>query len=50
MTTSGPACVETLEEGRHALGLKKLAVKLGGAEFDSYAPEALLRLYISQSE
>ncbi len=34
----GHAC----EEGRHALGLKKLAVKLGGAAFDSYAPEALL--------
>ncbi len=34
----GHAC----EEGRHALGLKKLAVKLGGAEFDSYAPEAVL--------
>jgi hypothetical protein len=31
-----------LEEGRHALGLKKLAVKLGGPQFDSYAPEALL--------
>ncbi|HXN88739.1 MAG TPA: hypothetical protein VN890_05215 [Methylocella sp.] len=34
----GHAC----EEGRHALGLKKLAIKLGGAEFDSYAPEVLL--------
>ena len=34
----GHAC----EEGRHALGLKKLAVKLGGAFFDSYAPETLL--------
>jgi len=34
----GHAC----EEGRHALGLKKLAIKLGGAHFDSYAPEALL--------
>jgi hypothetical protein len=30
------------EEGRHALGLKKLAKKLGGSQFDSYAPEALL--------
>lgn len=30
------------EEGRHALGLKKLAVKLGGAGFDSYAPQVLL--------
>jgi hypothetical protein len=34
----GHAC----EEGRHALGLKKLAVKLGGAEFDSYTTEVLL--------
>jgi hypothetical protein len=34
----GHAC----EEGRHALGLKKLAVKLGGADFDSYVPEVLL--------
>lgn len=30
------------EEGRHALGLKKLAVKMGGAGFDSYAPQQLL--------
>ena len=30
------------EEGRHALGLKKLAVKLGGDGFDSYAPQVLL--------
>lgn len=34
----GHAC----EEGRHALGLKKLAMKLGGAAFDSYAPDVLL--------
>ena len=34
----GHAC----EEGRHALGLKKLAIKLGGAQFDSYAPEVLV--------
>jgi hypothetical protein len=34
----GHAC----EEGRHALGLKKLAIKLGGDQFDSYAPEVLL--------
>jgi hypothetical protein len=34
----GHAC----EEGRHALGLKKLAIKLGGAQFDSYTPEVLL--------
>lgn len=31
-----------LEEGRHALSLKKLAVKLGGPQFETYAPEALL--------
>ncbi|MCI0600101.1 MAG: hypothetical protein L0Y60_11400 [Beijerinckiaceae bacterium] len=34
----GHAC----EEGRHALGLKKLAIKLGGAGFDTYLPDALL--------
>ena len=34
----GHAC----EEGRHALMLKKLAVKIGGEAFDSYAPESLL--------
>ncbi len=34
----GHAC----EEGRHALALKKLAIKLGGAEFDSFSPETLL--------
>jgi hypothetical protein len=34
----GHAC----EEGRHALGLKRLAVKLGGIDFDSYCPEVLL--------
>ncbi len=31
-----------LEEGRHALGLRKIAVKLGGPRFDSYEPETLL--------
>lgn len=31
-----------LEEGRHALRLKKLALALGGKGFDSYAPETLL--------
>lgn len=31
-----------LEEGRHALLLKKLAVKLGGQDFDFYRPETLL--------
>jgi hypothetical protein len=34
----GHAC----EEGRHALALKRLAVKLGGIDFDSYRPEVLL--------
>jgi hypothetical protein len=34
----GHAC----EEGRHALGLKKLAVKLGGAAFDAYTRDVLL--------
>jgi len=31
-----------MEEGRHALGLKKLAMKLGGSDFDSYAPETMI--------
>ena len=31
--------VHALEEGRHALLLKKLAVKLGGSKFDFYRPE-----------
>lgn len=31
-----------LEEGRHAFRLKKLALALGGAGFDSYAPQTLL--------
>lgn len=31
-----------LEEGRHALGLKKLALKIGGAEFETYAPQNML--------
>jgi hypothetical protein len=31
-----------LEEGRHALGLKKLAIKIGGEAFANYAPEAML--------
>ncbi len=39
---SGAVLNHALEEGRHALGLKKLAVKLGGPAFNSYAPEALL--------
>src|ERR1700730_12825814 len=34
----GHAC----EEARHALGLKRLAIKLGRAQFDSYAPEVRL--------
>ncbi len=31
-----------LEEGRHALGLKKLALKIGGEEFATYAPDNML--------
>jgi hypothetical protein len=31
-----------LEEGRHALGLKKLAIKIGGEAFAHYAPDAML--------
>ncbi len=31
-----------LEEGLHAMSLKKLAIKIGGKAFDSYAPEAML--------
>ncbi|ACK50065.1 conserved hypothetical protein [Methylocella silvestris BL2] len=31
-----------LEEGRHALGLKKLALKVGGDAFAAYAPETML--------
>lgn len=31
-----------LEEGRHALGLKKLAVKVGGAPYATYAPQTML--------
>jgi hypothetical protein len=39
---TGAILTHALEEGRHALGLKKLAVKLGGPRFDSYAADALL--------
>ncbi len=31
-----------VEEGRHALRLKKLAIALGGPAFDAYAPELLI--------
>lgn len=34
--------MHALEEGRHALLLKKLAVKLGGTAFDLYGPETLI--------
>lgn len=34
--------LHALEEGRHALLLKKLAVKLGGQAFDFYKPETML--------
>ncbi|SFK46794.1 ferritin-like domain-containing protein [Methylocapsa palsarum] len=39
---SAAILTHALEEGRHALGLKKLATKLGGAGFDSYTHESLL--------
>lgn len=39
---SAAILTHALEEGRHALGLKKLAIKLGGAAFDSYANDLLL--------
>lgn len=32
-----------LEEGRHALLLKKLAIKTGGGKFEMYSPASLLR-------
>ncbi|WP_374306390.1 hypothetical protein [Methylocella sp.] len=41
-TVDSELLTHALEEGRHALGLKKLAVKLGGEEFEAYAPELLL--------
>lgn len=34
--------MHALEEGRHALLLKKLAVKLGGQAFEFYRPETML--------
>jgi hypothetical protein len=39
---SGEVLAHALEEGRHALSLKKLAMKIGGKAFDSYKPDALL--------
>ncbi|WP_020175334.1 hypothetical protein [Methyloferula stellata] len=39
---SAEVLAHALEEGRHALSLKKLAIKIGGKSFESYAPEALL--------
>jgi len=41
-TLSGRVLSHAVEEGRHALALKKLAIRLGGAEFDAYAPETLI--------
>jgi hypothetical protein len=41
-TLAGTVLTHALEEGRHALGLRKIAVKLGGPSFDSYAAEVLL--------
>jgi hypothetical protein len=39
---SAEVLAHALEEGRHALSLKKLAMKIGGKGFDSYASEAML--------
>jgi hypothetical protein len=41
-TMSAAVLGHAVEEGRHALGLKKLALKIGGAAFDTYAPESML--------
>jgi hypothetical protein len=41
-TLSAQVLAHALEEGRHAMSLKKLAIKIGGKAFDSYAPEVLL--------
>ncbi len=39
---SAEVLAHALEEGRHAMSLKKLALKIGGTAFNSYAPEAML--------
>ncbi len=39
---SAEVLAHALEEGRHALSLKKLAMKIGGKGFDSYASDAML--------
>jgi hypothetical protein len=39
---SAEVLAHALEEGRHAMSLKKLAIKIGGKAFDSYTPEAML--------
>ncbi len=39
---SAAVLTHATEEARHALILKKMAVRLGGIKFDSYAPSALL--------
>jgi hypothetical protein len=39
---TGTILTHAVEEGRHALGLKKLAIRLGGPAFDLYAPETML--------
>jgi hypothetical protein len=39
---SSTILTHAVEEGRHALGLKKLAIRIGGPAFDRYAPETLL--------
>lgn len=39
---SAETLAHALEEGRHAMSLKKLAMKIGGKSFDSYTPDAML--------
>jgi len=39
---SAAVLAHAVEEGRHAMILKKLALKVGGPAYDTYAPEALL--------
>jgi hypothetical protein len=41
-TLSAEILAHALEEGRHAMSLKKLAIKIGGKAFDSYRADVLL--------
>jgi rubrerythrin len=41
-TLSATVLNHAVEEGRHALRLKKLAIALGGRAFETYAPETLI--------